>query len=213
MPIFPEIDLSRFAVDREGQPMQAAQNNMEGLPPGDPVGVMAGLNASLIALLANFSPGDLGVCVIDEKLQLSLAVPDWATWAWIDQGSTASISAASSDPVVLFTVPSDERAWLDGVIVERASGDNDWHSLIVTSPADYRSGTGVAVLLELGTYTASIYWPRGGQVIRIGIPDAPVLLEPGSLVSVLPDGTGVSATVGDYQIMLRRTKFVRALTP
>lgn len=216
--LFPDVDLSRFAAQvtpnyrTPAVPALNQNGGAEPLPPGEPVGVMAGLNSSLLALLANFSPGDLGVCIVDEKLQLSLPLADWGMWSWIEQGDTASITAASSVPINLFEVPTDERAWLDGFWVTRLSGDNTWKQLKITAPADYRAGNGVADLVELVSASTQIYWPNGGQSTTKQLP-GPILLEPGSLVRLIPAGAGVAASVGTYAVLLRRTKLVRALAP
>jgi len=205
--LFPDIDLSRFTEN-------PAQDGQGALPTDAPVGVMAGLNASLLALMANFSPGDLGVCVVDNKLQLTLDVPDWSKWAYVSQGVTPSIDAGSTTNIVLFTVPEDERVWLDGVQVSRNSGDNTWLDIHTLATPDYRSGSGEYHLMHLDTAGADIYWPMVGEtsVLHAAGP-YPLLLEPGFTVELAPSGAGVSASVASYRIAMRRTKIVRALAP
>jgi len=207
--LFPDIDLSQYIAGAGG----AVQDGMPGLPPGDPVGVMAGLNQSLISLLANFSPGDLGVCVVDDKLQLSLPVPDWSDWSWVEQGDTASIDAGDSTDIALFAVPADERALLYGVNLYRASGDNTWSLLFLTVPPLYSSGTGEYHLVHLSSAATEIYWPRGDQAVRHSAGESPILLEPGTLVELRPSGAGSAASVATYEILLRRRKIVRAMAP
>jgi len=141
-------------------------------------------------------------------------VPDWSEWSWIEQGVTLSIDAGSSDDITLFTVPSDERAVLDGVQVTRDSGDNTWIELHMTNPADYGAGTAEYHLLHLETADADIYWPDAAQAnTRHVAGPAPILLEPGTFVALAPSGAGVSASVASYRILMRRRKIIRSLAP
>jgi len=199
--LFPDIDLSRF------------NGKADGLPAGEPAGVMAGLNSSLLSLLANFSPGDLGVCVVDEKLQLSLTIPDWTSWGWVEGQGAPTIAASSSDPVTIFTVPADERCWLEGAQVARNSGDNTFGFLYVVQPPGYTSGDGRFNLIQLITAATSIYWPCHEQVVSRCAGDTPLLLEPGATVLVTPSGAGVSETVASTNLFMRRSKIVRAMAP
>lgn len=204
--LFPDVDLSRFIES-------PAQNGAEPLPPGEPVGVMSGLNASLLAVLANFYPGDLGVCIVDNKLQLSLPIPSWAEWGWTEEGDTASITAASADEIVIFRVPADERAWLESVYVERLSGDNTWEILRYYQPAGYGTGNRRATLLQVDTPTNIIHWPHVDQAVASGMGPNAIMLEPLAEVRLRPNGAGVAATIGTYQLTMRRTKISRALAP
>lgn len=206
MALFPEIDLSRFIESN-------TQNGPGPLPASDPVGVMAGLNSSLLALMANFSPGDLGVCVVENKFQLSLPIPSWAEWAWTEEGDTASITAASATEIVIFTVPFDERAWLESAYVERLSGDNTWEILRYYQPAGYGSGNRRATMLQVDTPGTIIHWPHVDQPVASGLGPNPILLEPGAEVRLRPGGAGVAATIGTYQLTMRRSKIIRALAP
>ena len=202
MPLFPEIDLARLL---------SVPNGAEAFGPGDPSGVMAGLNASLIALLRNFQPGDLGVCVVDEKIQLSLPIAEWATWGW-NQQDTITLGAGASAVVTVFTVPNDERIWLDYARCGRSSGDNDFRAIQITPPAGYSSLAANYSIMSLATLATSIYWPSGQQTADVDVP-GPILLEPGTIIQLLPGGTGVAATNVRIDINMRRTKMVRALAP
>jgi len=208
VPLFPEIDLSGLGIGLNGQ--------NPALPASAPVGVQAGLNQSLLALLANFSPGDLGVCVVDERMGLNLPIPDWASWSWIEQGTSGNSAATTTDPLTIFTVPPDERAEIKALYVRRASGDNTVKSLDIVLPAGYSSGTGIFRLIEVATAVAAgfVYWPDPGVQQPANIDSIfPLKLEPNSTVTITPDGDGVAITTWDYSIALERTKIVRALLP
>lgn len=206
--IFPDIDLSRFTES-------PVQNGARPFPPGDPLGVMAGLNASLIALLRNFSPGDVGVCQIDDRLQLSLPIPNWAEWAWLESGTSTSILAGATTTTPVYTVPLDERATLHSLYMVRASGDNLVDLFTLTIPDAYRGGGGSAELrlLNLTTPVASAFWPHEGSQTVDNYVKPPVLLEPGTVINIAPDGTGVAASTFNYWIYMTRTKIIRALAP
>jgi len=206
-PLFPDIDVSRFLENPVG-------NGLPGLPPDEPVGVMAGLNASLLAILANFAPGDLGVCVVDEKLQLSLPIDHWAEWSWLESGTTASLGAGLGTAQEMFRVPEDERAQLLAARMIRSSGDNTIDDLLAVFPAGYfPAGQNADLIVSLpDTALSGLYWPELKDDKSAYVPP-PILLEPGSRVRFMPSGAGVSATVWTYKVLLLRTKMVRALAP
>lgn len=208
MPLFPEIDLSQFAEGSVG-------NGASPLPADSPVGVMAGINASLISMLRNFSPGDLGVCVVDDKLQLALPISLWDWYAFWERADTASILAGASTPTTLATVPNDERWLLEALRIERTSGDNDLDGVDLVYPAGYFSGDSRSRFLSLASASDGVlFWPDpGGQQTWTQYQAGPILLEPGTVLQVEPDGTGVSATVFRGRIATRRTKIIRAMVP
>lgn len=206
-PLFPDIDLSRFAES-------PVQNGAAGLPPGTPAGVMAGLNASFLALLANFSPSDLGVCVLDEKLQVSLAIPDWATYSYFESLASPSIDAASSTSVTLLTVPQDERWHLDQVRATRASGDNTALSFCLVYPAGYFAGDARNVFIRAGSPGSILFWPDPGNGQSVDQYQSPsILLEPGTILELDPGGAGVAATIFTVTMATRRTKVIRTRAP
>jgi len=209
MPLFPDIELPGiFPIPQNG----LAPN--ESLPPGIPSGVMAGLNASLLDMLANFDPGDLGVCIVDDKLQLSLAIPDWAIWSFVSI-ETISLTAGQNVTKDLWTVPQDERNWFDGIYAHMNSGDNKVNTVHLQIPAAYGAGATTAILLSTGQVD-NLWWPdNGGWLTTVsgGMHHGPILLEPGTIIQVGSPGAGVAASTYVAQIHLRRQKISRALAP
>jgi len=207
VPLFPEMALP---VDISGPlaPLNGA------LPPGDTSGVMTGLESSLLAILRNYRPGDIGICELAEQLQLQLPLTDWATFCYVAEGDV-TVLAGNSDPQLLYTVPEDTRAWLDGIRCRRTSGDNNFYQLRYIQPPGYGSGTRVAELVQISTAATEIWWPDVASQANIflALPHAPALLEPGALVYCIAQGDGVSASTLNYEIVMRQTKLIRALAP
>lgn len=212
MPLFPEIDLSQL-VER------AAQNGMPGLPPTDPHGVLGGLNESLIKLLGNFSPGDLGVCVIDEKLQLTLPVPDWSEYAF-NSRSLVSYTAGLTGLTTVWTVPADERNYLVSINAQRSGGDNTISHIAIESPgADggYWAGDPNNYILQ-ATAAIWLFWPDNAAT-QAGISQLSPsqgkgwLMEPGTNIRLYQSGAGVGAGNWLSSIHLIRTKLTQAQTP
>jgi len=209
MAIFPEIDVSQFAES-------PGQNGAAPAGHSDPAGVMAGLNRSLLALLANFDPGALGVCLVDDKLQLTLPVPDWSTWSHVAY-ATVTIGAGLATNTVLYTVPEDERNWLYSVTCFRESGDNLMDRLDLVFPLEYRTlgADGILVLMDV-TGLTGVYWPDLGgvqTVTRKVDPTDPLMMEPGTTINLVPDGTGVASSNFYMIAFMKRSKLVRALAP
>lgn len=201
-PIFPEIDLSRFLPGGNGSLVDQS------------LGVMAGLNSSLLAWFANFSPSDLGIAVMDPKIQIALSVPDWASWTEFQSANTESLDAGTSTEEVLHTIPDDERAVLQSVRVNRLTGDNTINWVEVLHPALYAPGNRQEILHQLSSADTQIFWPDygGDQTCTLANP-IPPLLEPGSQIRLRPAGAGAGATVFTYYIRLKSTKLVRAIAP
>jgi len=213
MALFPDMPLPS-----PGAPLPGLNGDRGSLLAGGTSGVMAGLDASLISLLRNYRPGDIGVCELADNLQLSLPVDEWATWDHSFGDITmASIGAGSSTIVPLTTVPADERWTLGFARVQRDSGDNQCLDLLITCPAGYYTGDPDIVLHRVASGPTEILWPDPLAVgtIQFGIPQPAggLRLEPGTIIKFKPDGNGVSASVFTYTIMCRRTKIIRALAP
>jgi len=182
---------------------------------GDPIGIMPGLNDSLIHLLQNYRPGDLGVCVVDQRLQLTLPVPDWATYMWSFAGSSTD-AAAKATPTLLETVPENERWEVLNLRLARASGDNTLNQVRLTVPAAYSDGNDSAVpVARLTTAATAIFWPdsSGIQTLAEYVEGKGVVWEPGTLVQYTPEGAGASETVFNYELLVKRTKLYRAMVP
>lgn len=176
-------------------------------------GEIQSLDGALRDFLTHYDPGQLPFGI--QTCVITLPLPDWATFSYLVNDVTPSISAGSSDRVNMYRVRQDERAWLDAVRVVRVSGDNNIADVGVTFPARYFEGDdGFGVLTILQTPATNLWWPdRGGkQTINVDVP-GPVLLEPNTVVQFLPDGSGVGATVFRFYLWLRRTKIIRAQLP
>lgn len=206
--MFPYIDFSHLVDDTEGA--------VNGLEAGGTSGVLPGLNQALLQHLANYRPGDIGICELDPKLQITLPMTGWEWYGWGDQADV-SIPAGDgqNEPALLFTVPMGERAWLDNIHIERASGDNQLIMLEVIYGPGYRSGTGLSRLLSLSPANNNIYWPdpTGAQALALASGMEPILMEEGTIVQVKPSGAGVAISVYNVQLRLRRTPVGRVRAP
>jgi len=167
---------------------------------------------ALADILAHYRPSEEGASRIAGCF-VSLPIPEWHQYAWMEAASTANIAAGNSDDVTLFTVPADERVWLDNITVDRASGDNTWQALRLQPGAGYGTGGAVQSLLWLVTADANIWWPHPPQAITASGGPGPLLLEPGSVIILRPSGAGASISVASYAILMRRMKLVRARAP
>lgn len=184
------------------------------LPPGGSSGVTAGLDASLLALLRNYRPGDIGICEISDKLQLTLPLPEWSSYCWTVTGNI-TVAAGASVTQNLYTMPANTRGWVDGMRLRLNSGDNTLASLRILQPEGYGEGSREAYLIALTTPVAHIWWPDPGgrQVVDYGIFAWPQMIEPGGTIEVIPNGAGVSASNVLFEIVMRQTKLVRELAP
>jgi len=207
MPLFPEIDVTRLAESH-------GQNGSAPLPAEAPAGVVAGLNASLLHLLANFKPTDLGVCALADNLQITLPLSNWDWYSFWQRVDTASITAGSGTWTDFLTVPNDERWWLDSIRLERVSGDNTADGVDLVYPEGYYSVDARNRFLVLSTAGPDLFWPDpGGQQTWDQYSNSPILLEPGTVLQVDPSGAGVAATIFRARIATRRTKLIRAMAP
>lgn len=213
VPIFPDLPVG--AGDGSVEGLVAPSSN--GLDARSPSGVMGGLNRTLISLLANYEPGPVGVCVIDDKLQLALPLPEWPRTQHLYNGATASIVASATVNQTILTVPNDERWWLEYIRVDRASGDNTALQFRLVFPVGYFTGTAEVPLMDISTAAAAMYWPdlRGEQTVDylVDIPPTGLLLEPGTVIALAPSGAGVAATIFNYWAIVKRTSIVRAFAP
>jgi len=181
-------------------------------------GDIPGLEQALHDILGHYRAGPDGLGLFGVGgCQVSLPIDNWLQYAWLEHELTASQAAAETDPVVMFTVPTNERAYLDYIHGERESGDNTYINLSLTVPDGYQSGgeSGLANLVVLAAAATRIYWPddAGTQGVNNVIPGPGLLLEPGTTVELTPSGAGAGATVFRYRVGLRRQKIYRALAP
>lgn len=202
MALFPQSELTEFAG-----------NGAIALP-GETAGVMPGLEWSLLHLLRNFRPADMGIAGLNEKIQLTLPMPDWAKYVFLLRGSTASIDAGSGASIVIHTVPTDERARLLFARYNRASGDNLVATMPITFPTDYFEGAAELLLIELSANAVNLHWPDlpAEQAITYQVP-APMDLLPGTDIILKPASQGVAATIYDFTLLIERTKLVPAMAP
>jgi len=177
-------------------------------------GEVPGLERAAADMLRHYDAGDLGVDRIDGCV-IGLTHSEWAWWSWHESLVTAVGAIASGDAVVLFTVPADERAWLDAAFLVRNAGDNTISQLRVLSAAEYTSSATLAFfLVHLTTAATTLFWPdAGGKQTVTRIAPGPLLLEPGSVVELLPAGVGSVGSDWIVSLLMRRTRIHRQRTP
>jgi len=176
-------------------------------------GEIPGISQALLESLLAWRPSELGVCVVDPAVQVVLPYPEWYWYTFVEQLTSPEVAIGSVLPNLLYTVPVNERAWLDGISCIRDSGDNLALDLRIVLPAGYGSGTRTILLTNLTTADDVIYWPAGLQTVNRAIGPAPVLLEPGTLVELIPSGAGSATSTWNSAVLLRRTNLVRSMVP
>lgn len=178
-------------------------------------GEIPGLDQALIDVLRAFKPGGVGVCELDPVIQVVLPVSWWMEWAWYETGSV-SVPASGGDPVTMYTVPQDERNFLEYLTAERTAGDNTFNMFTVDCVDGYRGGADNDLrLLQLTTAGTIAVWPdrAGRQTLTEWVDTWPLMLEPGTTVMLDPAAAGSSASTFKYKIRLLRQKIVRARAP
>ena len=176
---------------------------------------MPGLDLTIREVVRAYRQQELApASAVLPDMQVTLPVPNWAEASFINN-ITLTYTAGQTISATLLQVPANERAWLEGVQLERASGDNTVSRIRVVMPVNYGSGARAVELILLATGTTLIFWPDpgGSQTITRGLPNGPLLLEPLSLIEVTSDGAGVSGTTFDAQVYRRRMKLSRAQAP
>jgi len=181
-------------------------------------GVLTGLSGSLLGLLANYSPGDLGVNDLDNRIQISLPYPDWAWFSWYYQ-TASDLTAGQTDEPTVMTVPADRRFILEGYSLTRNSGDNTIDYMIINHPYGYwdtlpASAQNQEVLLRTATATSVNIWPdpSNWQTYNLYSP-GPKFLEPGTRIGYRSKGAGSSSSSFGVRITGRMTKLVSAQAP
>lgn len=173
-----------------------------------------GLEGALNQWLSNYRPGVEGVCEIDPVIRVTMPVEGWSSYSYLGKG-TGSLTAGQATGEPLLTVPEDERWDIWFIRVTRAGGDNNFLQLAVTFPPDYGEDTRVHVLMQLSVVTTVIWWPDPGAVQGVDwiSNHEPMSLEPGSILTLVPSGSGAAVTPIEYDIPMRRTKLVRTRIP
>ena len=176
---------------------------------------MPGLDRTIVEVTRAYRQQVLApASAVEADMQVTLPVPNWAEAAFVNN-ITLNYTAGQTISATLLQIPANERAWLEGVQLQRASGDNTVSRIRVVMPPLYGSGARAVELILLGTGTTLIFWPDpgGSQTITRGLPSGPLLLEPLSLIEVTSDGAGVAGTAFDAQVYRRRMKLTRASAP
>jgi len=182
-------------------------------------GELPGLDDALLNLLGHYRPGSLGVCVVEPGMRVVLPVESPFVWGWLESLTSPTAGAGDATALLIYTVPMDERNWLDSTYWVQVTGDNLIAALWVVPPAEYGSdptpdATTVGIL-NFSTNPSRAFWPDSGGIqanIQLAVP-GPILMEPGTEVYLKPDGTGAATSTWLGQLRLRRTKLVRALAP
>jgi len=176
-------------------------------------GGIENLDRALREYLRSYRPIEEGLngistCVID------LPVPDWSVFSWWET-VTVNLTAAQATVGTIFTVPTDERAYIKFIRGARVTGDNNFLTLRVTVPATYSGGGVTYNLITLAAATTDLYWPdiAGRQTVDYIVDAVPLLLEPGTVIETLPDGSGAGASTFTVVFNLMRTKLIRILAP
>jgi len=207
MPLFPEMPVP-------GLPDQPGQNGASPLAAGGNSGVIPGLEPTMLRLFQNYRPGDIGICEVDQKLQLSLPIAGWDSWDFQEE-ITITVGAGLTQWTPLVTVPMDEQHVVHYFYVTRGTGDNLATRLGVQYASGYRAVDGIMPDLVRLTATANIFWPDPLN-LQTGITrytPGPVALPPGSTINVYTDGTGVAATDFRTTGYFTKTKMHRAIAP
>jgi len=177
-------------------------------------GDVPGLDQMLCDMLDHYQPGVNGVAGLAPALATVLPIPDWGVYSYLAY-ATVALSAAQSGTILAYTVPADRRAWIDSVLFQRQSGDNDWLAISIIPPTGYFEGTPATYyMLQLGAGATNIYWPDpGGKQTVDWIVPGPILCEPGTTVNIDPTGAGAGASVVRVGVRMLMMKAVRARLP
>ena len=178
--------------------------------------MLPGLEASLLRLLQNYRPGDIGVCEVAGVFQLSMPIPDWATWLWQEEVIDATITAGLAGWWTMWTVPADESQEILHIHTDRTGGDNTTTRIGLLLPADYWAGSAQTRLISLSTASDDIMWPDPSalqaNLDRPPFPH-PLTLPPLSQLQVYFTGAGVAASTEKWTIVCRRTKILGRTPP
>lgn len=181
-------------------------------------GEIRGLDQALLDCLRAYKPSPEGPDGVSSQIILGLPISDWAHFQLVEFGEV-SVPAASSVAVTVRTIPQDQRHYLEHVLVFRATGDNTIQAVQIVYPAGNigagTSSTGGIQLKRLITAGTLIYWPdrRATQAVLYSMEVYPLLLEPGSLVQILPAGAGAGASTFTTAVLTKGSKLIPAKTP
>jgi len=208
MPVFPSIPLPAL-----GAPSAGSNGAEPALDPGGTSGVVPGLEASLLAQLQNYRPGDIGICEVNDKLQLTLPLTDWEWFGWAHQ-STVVAASGSSLTFNLWQVPTGERAYIESVLLERTGGDNLTYRIRAVYPAGYAAGDGSIQLLNMSSGKSDLFWPDMSDIQTNNWKrPGPILLEAGAYIAFDAGGVGVAESTWRIEIGMRRTRVGKVRGP
>jgi len=176
---------------------------------------MPGLDTTILEVVRAFRQAAIyPASAVSPDMVVVLPVPAWAEFAFVNNVSV-NYTAGQAAFITVLQIPANERAWLDGIEFNRASGDNQIDTIQIIQPEGYGSGNREAVLIAEGSGATRLWWPDpgNGQTIIQGMPMGPLLLEPLALIQLRSTGAGVGASVFDAQVFRRRMKLTRASAP
>lgn len=177
-------------------------------------GWIRNLDTVLCDILSHYVPNAGGVDSVSDAAQVTLPLPDWAQYPWMSY-TVQTLAIGESALEVIYTVPDDMRLWLDNVVTQRNSGDNNAFGIAIIPPAAYFTGAAAHHrVIQLVTADPNIFWPDpGGLQPSRWVCTGPQLLEPGTAISLDPDGSGSSETIFRSWVRGRAMKLTRARTP
>jgi len=182
---------------------------------GGGYGAPLGLDTTLRELLRGYMPSDGGPCIIGNEISMSIPLPASMEWSSFTSAEI-TLAAAEADPTTVYTIPNDERFWLEFVMTNRRSGDNLFNAIEIEWPAGYWRGETAVQQLLIVTAAGNVFWPDPAAVqagLAIPLAHVPLLLEPGTIIRCDPTAAGVSATVVRVLLVGRTSKVVRHLAP
>lgn len=177
--------------------------------------LLDGIQPSLAELLRTYRNVGQGVCAVDPVMQVVMPVPSWAEYCWFERVEV-NVPASDSDRVQFWIVPANERNLIEWLFAEQQSGDNQSRGFTMVFPAGYeQTTTNQMEFIQITTAANGRTWwpdPGGIQVVN-QVQPGPILLEPGTILQMNPDGSGSAASVWNIFIRMTRTKIIRARPP
>lgn len=177
--------------------------------------VVPGLQRATRDLFDPLRPSEQGICALDSEVHVTLPIPAWGEYQWVEQ-FRAAYAASTSTPVVVATVPPGERWWLWHALCRRDTGDNNIRILQMTPPDAYCAPAGTIMeLIALTVSTTRFWWPDipGRQTVNYVVDCYPVMMEPGTTLSLTFNGSG--SVAGDVTIdaIVKKTRIAHVLAP
>jgi len=177
--------------------------------------VVPGLQRAEREIFDPLRPSEQGICAVDSVMQVTLPVPAWGVFCWVE-AYTVSYTAAQGAQFTMLTVPPNERWWVFNGLVEIATGDNNVVGLYYTNADPYSGTSGAQIdLLVLASATSRIIWPdlAGRQTVNTWTDVVPQMLEPGTIMVVSTNGSGASAGTIDLTLTIHKTRMAHTLEP